>query len=170
MGLKDYHKLFIGRIIQSGNENQIRENSQKMATILHEKFSLIVKVVKKWLDKGKKLKLIYYLNSKIFIMSTHHNSIESYEMRMHKEDQTIIAISDSIKNLKHMANTISDTLDDDARLISDLDSEVNHASIKTLSVTNQVQHALSMASDNKSCLLIILLIIVIVIMAIVLFI
>lgn len=102
-------------------------------------------------------------------MSSQQKSKESYEMRMYKEDQTIIAISDSIKNLKHMANTISDTLDDNARLIAGLDSDVNHATIKTLSVNNQGQHAISMASDNKSCWLIVLLIIVVVVVAVVLF-
>lgn len=48
MSLKDYHKLFIGRIKQSGNENQIREICLKMATILHEKFPLIIKDVESY--------------------------------------------------------------------------------------------------------------------------
>ena len=42
MTIKDYHKLFIGRIPELGNESDIRLICRKMCNILHELYPKII--------------------------------------------------------------------------------------------------------------------------------
>jgi len=56
MTLKDYHKLFIGRM-NSSNEEMVREIMYGMATILHERYPLIIKTPSEYdvMSNGEKL-------------------------------------------------------------------------------------------------------------------
>ncbi|WP_419420746.1 FAD-dependent thymidylate synthase [Legionella sp. D16C41] len=46
MNLKDYHKLFIGRLSNQGNEQEVQEICTKMCQLLHEQFPLVIKTPK----------------------------------------------------------------------------------------------------------------------------
>jgi len=43
MSVKDYHKLFIGRMPENGNEYDIRLMCKKMCIMLHELYPKIIK-------------------------------------------------------------------------------------------------------------------------------
>lgn len=43
MNLKDYHKLFIGRLSEHGNEQEVQEVCTLMCHLLHEQFPLIIR-------------------------------------------------------------------------------------------------------------------------------
>lgn len=43
MTLKDYHKLFIGRLSEHGNEQEVQEVCRLMCDQLHEQFPLVIK-------------------------------------------------------------------------------------------------------------------------------
>lgn len=43
MSLKDYHKLFIGRLTPAGNELEVREICGRMCELLHERYPLVIK-------------------------------------------------------------------------------------------------------------------------------
>jgi thymidylate synthase ThyX len=43
MNLKDYHRLFIGRLKKSGNETEVQEVCMIMASMLHEKYPIIIR-------------------------------------------------------------------------------------------------------------------------------
>lgn len=43
MSLKDYHKLFIGRLQTAGNELEVREICARMCDLLHERYPLVIR-------------------------------------------------------------------------------------------------------------------------------
>jgi hypothetical protein len=43
MSLKDYHKLFIGRLPEAGNEHEVRDICARMCRILHERYPLVIR-------------------------------------------------------------------------------------------------------------------------------
>lgn len=50
MNLKDFHKLFIGRMPENGNENDIRLVCKKMCTVLHDLFPKLIRTFE-WYEK-----------------------------------------------------------------------------------------------------------------------
>lgn len=50
MGLKDYHRLFIGRMGYAGNEAEVREVVALMCAQLHERFPLVIRAPEEYQD------------------------------------------------------------------------------------------------------------------------
>jgi hypothetical protein len=56
MNLKDYHKLFIGRLSNHGNEQEVQEVCTLMCKILHAQFPLVIKTPQEYYDMNNGLK------------------------------------------------------------------------------------------------------------------
>lgn len=52
MTIKDYHKLFIGRIPIVGNETEVREVSMAMCDVLHSQYPLVIRQVDEYMLMG----------------------------------------------------------------------------------------------------------------------
>lgn len=52
MNLKDYHKLFIGRISMNGVEKEVMDICSKMCNILHDKYPLAIEKPEEYLSKN----------------------------------------------------------------------------------------------------------------------
>jgi hypothetical protein len=50
MNLKDYHKLFIGRLSEQGNELEVQEVCSRMCCILHERYPLVIRSPAEYYD------------------------------------------------------------------------------------------------------------------------
>jgi len=56
MALSDFHKLFIGRLSNQGNEQEIQELCQKMCRLLHRHFPNIIDKVENYYDMNNSVK------------------------------------------------------------------------------------------------------------------
>lgn len=52
MALKDFHKLFIGRLPEAGNETEVREVCTRMCQILHEEYPIVIRSPEEYRKMG----------------------------------------------------------------------------------------------------------------------
>ena len=59
MSLKDFHKLFIGRLPASGNEHEVRDVCGRMCRLLHGRYPLVIRTPEEYagMAHGEKYKV-----------------------------------------------------------------------------------------------------------------
>jgi hypothetical protein len=68
MNLEDFHKLFLGRIKQSGNEQEVIHITKRMAILLHSKYPQFIQPIEFYLNSNNKEK--YLLKNSIESINT----------------------------------------------------------------------------------------------------
>jgi thymidylate synthase ThyX len=77
MNLEDFHKLFLGRIKQSGNEQEVIDITKRMATLLHSKYPQFIQSVDFYLNSNNNQK---YLTNNSSIELIDDSSIDSIQL------------------------------------------------------------------------------------------
>ncbi len=77
MNLEDFHKLFLGRIKQSGNEQEVIHITKRMATLLHSKYPQFIQSVDFYLNSNNNQK---YLTNNSSIELIDDSSIDSIQL------------------------------------------------------------------------------------------
>jgi hypothetical protein len=118
MTLEDLHKLFIGRMTQSGNEQEVIHVAQRMATLLHSRYPTLIQSLDYYQTCGNIAK---YTTTSPSICTTSVNSEPVQSI-------TLVARSKLTKAADRLMTTLNLQIGDDCQRLAEFRSRITYLS------------------------------------------
>ncbi|UJR32417.1 hypothetical protein I4U23_019879 [Adineta vaga] len=119
MTLEDFHKLFIGRMTQSGNEQEVIDIAERMATLLHALYPTLIQSIDYYKTCGNKAK--YMTMPTTIIVSTANNNATF-------DSITLVAKTKLTKAANQLMTILNIPFSDDCQRLAEFRSRITYLS------------------------------------------